>query len=195
MNRARRGRTETGMTLIELMVGIAMLALVVSALTTILLSSTHQGSRTARRADVQGGCRQALSLMATELRQAGVDPSIPPVGVVGIMSADSVSVRVRADLNGNGIIQTAEPSEDVTYAYDSGTGVLSRNPGTGATPILSNVTALALTYFDETNAPIVPQPLSATDAARVHSIGVTLTASEGDSNPITLTTRVNLRNR
>jgi type IV pilus assembly protein PilW len=195
MKRGRHGGAEAGMTLIELVVGIALFAVVIAALTTILLSSTHQGSQTSRRADVQGACRQALSLVSTEIRQAGADPSIPPVGVVGIVTADSVSVRVRSDLNGDGVIQTTEPSEDVTYAYDAAARILRRNPGNGAIAILSNVTAMRLTYYDDANAEILPQPLSATDAARVHSIGVTLTASEGDSHPITLTTRINLRNR
>ena len=43
--------------------------------------------------------------MEIELRQAGADPSTPPVGVVGIVSADSVSIRVRADLNGDGVLR------------------------------------------------------------------------------------------
>ena len=192
---ARRPHAEAGMTLIELLVGIAILAVVVATLTTILISSTHQGSQTSRRADVQGGCRQAISLMATEIRQAGADPSIPPVGVVGIVSADSASVHIRADLNGDGVIQTVEPSEDVTYSYDPVQHTVKRDPGTGPVAILSNVTAMNLTYYDNTNTQILPQPLSATDAARVTTIRISLTASEGDSSPITLNTTVNLRNR
>lgn len=195
MEHPRHRRSETGFTLIELLVGLAILAVVVATLTTILLSSTHQSSQTARRADVQGGCRQALSLISTEIRQAGADPSIPPAGIVGIVSADSVSVRLRSDLSGDGVIQTTEPSEDVTYTYDAGAGVLRRDPGSGAAAILSNVTALRFTYYDAANTQITPMPLSATDAARVASIEVALTASEGDSQPISVTTRINLRNR
>jgi hypothetical protein len=37
--------------------------------------------------------------------------------------------------------------------------------------------------------------LSATNAALVQSIGVTITGREGDAAPFTLTTRVMLRNR
>jgi type IV pilus assembly protein PilW len=195
MTRVREHGANSGMTLIEVLVAIAILAVVATTLMTILFSSTHQGSRTSRRADVQGGCRQALSLMSTEVRQAGADPSIPPVGIVGVVSADSVSVHVRSDLNGDGVIQTAEPSEDVTYQYDVASGTLRRNPGAGPVVIVANVTSMALTYFDNTHTQILPQPLSATDAARVTSIGVTMTASEGDSRPITLTTTINLRNR
>jgi len=190
-----RHRADAGMTLIEILVGLVIFSLVTVALTTILFSSTRVGTRTAKRADVQGGCRQALSLMSTELRQAGVDPRIPPVGIVGIMSADSVNIRVRGDLNGDGVIQTTEPSEDVTYSFVDSTGVLSRNPGAGAQVVLSNITDMRLTYFDASNTPLTALPLSATDAARVLSIGVSITAEEADSRPITLATRITLRNR
>jgi type IV pilus assembly protein PilW len=193
--RRRVPRADDGLTLIELLISIGILAVVIGILMTFLLSSTHQSSRTSQRADVQGGCRQALSLMTTEIRQAGADPSIPPAGIVGIVSADSVSIRVRSDLNGDGVIQTAEPSEDVTYRYSGTSQTLQRDPGTGAATILANVTAMTLTYFDNTGTQILPQPLSAGDAARVHGVGVTLTAAEGRSRPMTLTTTINLRNR
>jgi type IV pilus assembly protein PilW len=195
VNRRHFHRDQTGMTLIEIMVTVGILSVVLVALTTILFSSTHQSGHTAKRADAQAASRQAISLMTTELRQAGADPSIPPVGIVGIVSGDSASVRVRSDLNGNGTIQTTEPSEDVTYSYSSGSQVLSRNPGAGAVALISNVTDMRLSYFASDGTAITALPLSATDAALVTSIGVTLTVEEGDTPPITLTTRVNLRNR
>ena len=58
----------------------------------------------------------------------------------------------------------------------------------------SNVTAFSLTYFDNTGTQIDPTPLSVTDAARVCSIGLTMTAVDKDSQPITLTSRIALRN-
>ncbi len=195
MNSRPSRHPASGMTLVELVVTIGIFALVAAALSVVLFSSTHLGSRTSRRADVQAGARQALSMMTTEIRQAGADPTIPPAGVVGVSSADSVTVRVRADLNGDGTIQTAEPSEDVTYSWDSSTRTLSRNPGTGSAPVLSNVTAFSLQYFDASGTALTVFPLSATDAAAVHTIRVSLTAEEGDSHPITLTTMVDLRNR
>ena len=195
MSQVHRNRDAAGMTLVEVMVAIGIFAVVAGVLTTILLSSTRVGSRTSRRAEVQGGSRQTLSLISTELRQAGADPSIPPAGILGIVSADSVSVHVRADVSGDGIIQTAEPSEDVTYAWSSVSRVITRNTGSGAVPVLSNVTALRFRYFDETGAQLALLPLSAADAARVRAIGVTFTAEEGDSRPVTLTSRVTLRNR
>jgi hypothetical protein len=136
-----------------------------------------------------------VALMTTEIRQAGADPSSPPVGIVGIVLADSHRVRVRADLNGDGAIQTTEPSEDVVYAWDDTLGVITRDPGTGPTALMANVTDMRLTYFDSASQPITPLPLSATNAARVSAIGLTITSEDRDSHPMTLTTRITLRNR
>jgi Tfp pilus assembly protein PilW len=185
----------SGISLIELMVTVVILGIIVLAVTGVLLTSGRAESRTMRRAEIQSSSRQALSLMATELRQAGADPASPPLGMAGIVTADVNLIRVRADLNGDRAIQTTEPSEDVTYSYNSGTRVLTRDPGAGAAPLLSNVTAMQLSYFDSANQLISPLPLSATNAARVNSIGLTVTSENRDSRAITLTTRINLRNR
>ena len=189
-------RSDTGMTLVELMVVTAILATVMLTLTSILLSSSRVQSQTVRRAEVQADCRQTVSLMSTEIRQAGADPRNPPIGLTAIAAnADSISIHITADLNGNGAMDLAEPSESVTYRYNPGTRVITRDPGTN-TPVvlLSNVTNMALSYFDAANLPVTPLPLSAVDAARVRSIGMTITSLDRDSHPLTLTTRITLRN-
>lgn len=183
------------MTLVELMITTGVLGIVLLVVTGILLSTSRLESRTVRRASVQASSRQALALMTTEIRQAGADPSTPPAGVLGIVSADSHRVRVRADLNGDGAIQTAEPSEDVTYAYNDTLGIVTRDPGAGPSAIVADVTDLRLSYFDAAGQPITALPLSATDAARVKAIGLSLSSENRDTHPITLTTRITLRNR
>lgn len=195
MNHRQGPRGEAGMTLVEILVGLVILSIVTATLSTILFSSTRLGASTSRRADVQGACRQALSLMTTEVRQAGADPRIPPVGIVGIVYADSVTLHVRADNSGDGVIQTVEPSEDITYGFVDSTNTLNRDSGTGAVAVMTNVTAMTLTYFDATNTPLPALPLSAGDAALVQSVGVSITAQEGDARPFTVSTRISLRNR
>jgi prepilin-type N-terminal cleavage/methylation domain-containing protein len=187
-------RHDSGMTLVELMVVAGILATVLLILTSILLSSSRVQSRTVRRAEVQADCRQTVSLISSEIRQAGADPRNPPMGVIAIVSADSISIHTRADLNGNGAIETTEPSEDVTYRFNPGTRVITRDPGTGPVALLANVTSMSLSYFDAANLPVTPLPLSAVDAARVRSVGMTITSLDRDSQPLTLTTRITLRN-
>lgn len=186
---------ERGMTLVELLVTTAILGGVLLIATGILLSTGRAESRTVRRAAVQASSRQALALMTTEIRQAGADPCNPPAGVVALVSADSTAIRVRADLNADGALQTSEPSEDVTYRYDAASRTVTRDPGTGAVAVLANVRALRLTYFDTARQPVGPLPLSAANAARVKTVGLTVTTESRDSAPMTLTTRITLRNR
>jgi prepilin-type N-terminal cleavage/methylation domain-containing protein len=188
-------RSSSGMTLVELLVTTTILGIVLMTVSAIMLSSSRVQSRTVRRAEIQSAGRQALSLMATELRQAGADPSQLPAGVIGIVAAQANMVHLRADLNGDGVIQTAEPSEDVTYRYDSTAHVVTRDAGPGPAAILMHVTRMQLSYYDGANQALATLPLSATDAARVKTVGLTITSENRDSQPIALTTRITLRNR
>lgn len=195
MNLNWRHRDESGLTMVELLVAIGIFALIGVALSTILFSSTRVGWRTSSRAEVQGGARQTLSLVCTEMRQAGAETRIPPSGVAGIVSADSISIRFRADMNADGAIQIAEPSEDVTYAWSDATDILTRNGGSGTAPVLTNVTAFSLRYFAEGDSALTVLPLSPTDRSLVKSIQLSFTAEDPGSEPITLTSRITLRNR
>jgi prepilin-type N-terminal cleavage/methylation domain-containing protein len=193
-DRVRRP-ADGGFTLVELMVAITIMAALTALLTAVLISSGHTQRRTMSRAEVQSASRQTIALMATELRQTGSDPRIPPVGVVGVVTADSQSVRIRADLDADGTIETTEPSEDITFSYDANGQTVLRNPGTGAQILQNHVTEFHFTYFDSSNQPLTSLPLSAADRALVHSIGLTLTCRTAESHPLTLTTRITLRNQ
>lgn len=187
--------SQRGMSLVELVIVITILGTVLAIVTKVLLSTSRVESRTMNRAEVQGDARQALMLFSNEIRQAGTDPGDPPLGTLGVISGDSVTVRVRADLNGDRVIQTTEPSEDVTYRYDAGQQALTRDPGTGAVVVLSNVTAMSFSFFDLSNTPVTPLPLNGASAATVQSVGLSMTCQNRDSEPLTLASRITLRNQ
>jgi hypothetical protein len=180
--------------MVELMVTITILAVVFALLMTTFLSSSRVYDRTTRRAEIQMSSRDGMSLMMTEIRQAGADPANPPIGLVGLATAGAQSIRVRADLNGDGALQTTEPSEDVTYTYNSAQKAILRNPGSGDRVVVPNVTAMTLSYRDQSGAVLGPLPLSAAKAALVRTVELTLTSDKRDSEPITLTSRIALRN-
>jgi Tfp pilus assembly protein PilW len=187
-------QSEAGYTMAELMVTASILAVVTVIIMGAFVSTRRLHDRTTRRAEVQMSSRAGLSLMITELRQAGADPGNPPIGLAGLATAGVSTIRVRADLNGDGALQTTEPSEDVTYTYNSGQRAVLRNPGSGAQVVIPNVTALTMRYFNEAGAVLTPLPLSAANAALVRAVEVTITSEDRTSEPITLTTRIALRN-
>jgi hypothetical protein len=161
----------------------------------IAVSTSRLHWRTSSLAGTQMSARQGMSLMETEIRQAGADPANPPIGVLGIVSAQSNVLRVRADLNGDGVLTTTEPSEDVTYSYDAVNKNILRNPGTGAQVVVPDVSNLTFTYYDGASAVLGPLPLSAANASLVRAINVSFKTMERDSMTITLSSRVYLRNR
>ncbi len=190
----RHIRLSSGMTLVEVMITATILSVVLLVISGVFVSTSRLYSRTNQRASVQMNSRQGISIMMTEIRQAGADPGDPPIGVLAIVDARQDTIHVRSDLDGDGAIQTAEPSEDVMYFFDSTTQAILRDPGSGPEVIVPNVTAMALSYFDASNIQLNPMPLSAADAARVRSVGLTITSEDRDSGVMILATRIALRN-
>jgi hypothetical protein len=137
--------------------------------------------------------RAGLSVMVNELRTAGCDPSIPPVGIQGVIAAASDTVHVQADLTGDGAIQTAEPSEDIMYFYDPNAEAIMRDPGTGPEVMIPNVTACSFSYFDINNNLLVA-PLTPADRDRVRSIRIDLSTETERGGQMDSSTRVSLRN-
>lgn len=190
----RHIRLSSGMTLVEVMITASILGVVLLVISGVFVSTSRLYSKTNQRAGVQMNSRQGISIMMTEIRQAGADPGDPPIGVLAIVDARQDTIHVRSDLDGDGAIQTTEPSEDVTYFFDSTAQAILRDPGSGPQVIVPNVTAMTLSYFDASNTQLNPMPLSAADAARVRSVGLTITSEDRDSGAMTLTTRIALRN-
>ncbi|MGH7681647.1 MAG: PilW family protein [Candidatus Eiseniibacteriota bacterium] len=191
----QRNGHESGLSLLELMVVLAILGMVMLTLMGIAVSTSRLHWRTSSLAGTQLSARQGMSLMETEIRQAGADPANPPIGVVGVVTAQATLLRVRGDLDGNGVITTTEPSEDVIYSYDAVNKNILRNPGAGAQVVVPDVSSLAFTYYDGTNTVLGPLPLSAANASLVRAIGVNFQTMERDSMTITLSSRIYLRNR
>lgn len=183
----------SGFTLVELVVTVIVLGIVLLAVNQIFFSSTRLYRSTSIRAGQQMSARAGLSVMANELRTAGCDPSLPPVGIQGIVGAASDTVHVQADLDGDGAIQTVEPSEDVMYFYDAGQMAVMRDSGAGPEVMIPNVTLCAFTFFDVDNNPLAA-PLNAADRDRVRSIGIVITTQTQRGGEATTTTRVSLRN-
>lgn len=154
--------------------------------------------------EVQTAARAALNLIVSELRRAAAHPRCA-ANIEGIAEALPASIRVRSDLNGNGLIDA--PGEDVTYAFDSTAGRLTRTAG-GITEELSDsnfaATAFRLRYFAGDGTELTPPAngLTPSQRAAVRRIWIVLTRSRRAIDPVnnqwlsaTVSSSADLRNR
>ena len=161
--------------LADLLAALAVVGLVFSATLTVFVQGQGAYVRGAARVESQQTARIALARMAREIRQAGSGAGVAPIAV-------------------------AEPSR-IVIQHDSGktvtwqlsAGVLRRNAGAGAQPIVNGVRALVFTYLDADGR-------STTTPADARAVVITLTTAPehpaaGGATHTKLTTEVRLRNR
>jgi prepilin-type N-terminal cleavage/methylation domain-containing protein len=188
--RSHTGRE--GLTLVEIMMTLLILGVVMGVVTQVFFGTQGMYARTSQRADQQMSTRAGLTVMTEEIRRAGADPNA--TGIAALMTAETDTVRVRAELNDVDGIQTAEPSEDVTYYYDDVAGSIMRDNGTGSQPMIQNVTGFQIQYFDANNNTLGPLPLTTAQADDVRSVGLTISTDTPQGGQLTVNTRVGLRN-
>jgi type II secretory pathway pseudopilin PulG len=161
--------------LVELLVALALLGLVLAATLNVLAHAQRTYTEGAARAEAQQGARHALSRLARELRQAG-GGAVPPIAVA---EASRVVIGAASARGG-------------TVTWQLTAGVLRRNAGAGAQPILNGVRALAFTYLDAQARPT-------TSPAAIRTVVIVLTTEPehpgaGGATSTRLTTEVHLRN-
>ena len=188
----KTGRNRSGLTLIELMISILVFTLIMTAMFSVFSSTNRLYQNVQERAELQMNARIAIEVMAQEIRSSGSDPA--GAGLGGILIAHTDTIRVQSDLNGDGAIQTAEPSEDVLYFFDPATETLFRDPGTGPQVMVANVTNLTFTYFNASNVPIATVPLIPDSIARVRSVAINIMTQSQNSGQVNYATRIALRN-
>jgi len=182
-----------GFTLVEILMTLLIFGVVLGVIGNVFFTTQGLYGRTSQRADQQMSVRSGLTVMMEEIRRAGADPLL--TGMAGLVTADSHTVHVRAELNDVAGIQTAEPSEDVTYTYDPNTETLFRDSGTGPLALINNVTDFRFRYFDNTNNELGPLPLNAGQSAAVQSIAIAITTTTNQGGEVSTSTRVGLRNQ
>ena len=171
--------------LADVLMALALTGLVFSATLTLLAQGQRAYTVGAARVESQQSARLALARMARELRQAGSGRgTLPP-----ILIAEGAKVVIQQDLDGDGVASAR--GETVTWQLSA--GVLRRNAGAGAQPIVNGVRALALSYLDADSRPT-------TTPAAVRTVVITLTTEPehpgaGGTTLTRLTTEVRLRNR
>jgi type IV pilus assembly protein PilW len=179
-------KTDSGMTLIELLVTLAVGSIIIAAIYSIYISQV-QGQATQRAAlEMQQGLRAALTIMDREIRTGGVDP----LGTAGaeIIVADVDVFHFTHDIGGrivDGMDQfdgdTDDQNEDIQYAIND-SGHLGRATGGSGIlqPLLDNVDALNFVYLDRAGNRL-NTPITGNDRNRIRQVQVTVVVRYGSS--------------
>jgi type IV pilus assembly protein PilW len=172
MKTSRYGR-EIGFTLIEVLISMAVGAIVLTALVSTLLIQSASYDMQAQVCEMTQNARAAMDMMTREIRMAGYDPMV--VGFNGI-PYDTIRLQIVADLNGDGSVSGAH--EDITYTYDDKNHQIDRNTGGGAQPFAENIQTFTFDYLDRNGA-------GAAATADIRQIQVTITARTAKQDPNT----------
>lgn len=161
--RILRAKAQSGFSLVELFMTVAIMGMVAGAVFTVYRS--HQRSHTAQEAvaDMQQNIRAAMLVMLRDIREAGCDPT--GRAEAGITLATPGVFQFTRDIGGdadhpneaNGSLTDANenvafgfsPADDVgrTGIADAGTASLGRNTGGGFQPIADNIQAIEFRYI------------------------------------------------
>ena len=183
-------RDKRGFTVAELLVAALFGMIVIATLYGFFRDQLYflvaQETKTATLEDARG----ALDMMVRELSNAGSFPlpaNYPTTRPANdddvnnckrVVSASATSIRIQADLNGDG--DCADDNEDVTYTYNSTSGTISRNSNTS--PVVSNVVASNfLTYYVAGSTTTVTP--SSTNINAIKRVKITFAIQVADQTP------------
>jgi hypothetical protein len=178
------------MLLAELLVATSLLGLILAATAPALQQALMAFADGAARIETQQATRVALERLAHDIRGAGWgggDDAFPALG-----AAEPSRIALHSDLDGDGL--AASGGEIVTWRLTPD-GVLRRDAGGGAQPIVNGVRAFTLAYLDA-NGALTTAP-AAVRAVRVELVTESTRPASPGARAITSTvaTTAVLRNR
>jgi Tfp pilus assembly protein PilW len=162
-------RAPTGVTLIEVLIGLVLGLGALAALTALVSGSLAARARAGAGAEALAATASAIDQIVRDVRLAGYDPL--ERGLAGMVAAAPASLVLQADLDGDGTIDGSS-EERVTYRSSTATGSLLRIVGTQTMPLLSNLApgGFRLRYFDASGSELDPATPAATDAIRAVTV-------------------------
>ena len=198
--RADKQRGVRGFTLVEVVLALALSTVTIGVIYHLYVSQVKDQAARENIFDMQQQARAALDLVSRELQMAGFDPrgvnrdTLKENDFWGI-TFDSNTLRIKADLNGNGV--PADSNESIVFSYDLETMTLRRNTGGGRQPLGEHIEAFSVKYFDS-EGKVTAQ------SENIRQVEVTITARTKNADPqyphnggyrkITLQSRVTPRN-
>ncbi len=198
---------QRGFTIVETLVAMTVTLIVVASLARFETSQVTALRDQTDQIDLQSAGRSVVEIASRDLRRAGLDPSCGGQ-FDGIASATSKTVRIKADLDGSGLIDGAD--EDITYRYNPEARRIERAAGSswagsGFSTLVDNVDVdgSEIRYFDGEGNELIPAPFltkEQRDSIRRVRLELSLRSPHPDTSADTtlgtnLTADVTLRNR
>lgn len=190
-------RQQRGFTLIELLVAFFIGVFVIGMTITVMDFSVRNYRTQERVADIQQDVRAALEIIARDVRMAGFNPRRGSGATIVEAKEDLLAFQLDSDMDNTvttGSSGSKSSKEFITYSFDAQDRVI--RCGGNNHPLISNVSNLQFSYFDENGDALDPANDIEEDIRRVR---ISLTCRQRDTRgkPFgrTLTTNVTIRNR
>jgi Tfp pilus assembly protein PilW len=202
-------RDQRGYTLGELLVSAAVIAFIMAALLSLLMSGQQSYTMGAGRAEAQQNARLVIERMLRELRTAGHDPQASSTFAAVTALGAGTGFVIRNDWNGNALIDAAVQTtvdgvahgETITYTFAGTT--LTRQESTvdaQAVTVTDRISSMTVTYLDADDVAVATP--SGINAANIRTVVLDITtqpdfATSGTATQVAVRSqnRVRIRNR
>lgn len=164
-------RQQTGTTLVELLIALALVGLVGTTVTSTFVNQRKTVRLQEQIAGMTQQAQTALDLISREVRSAGTNPT---GAVFTPVTYNAAQLEIRSDRNGNG--NPNDPDEHVIYAYDAANRRITRDGGGGAQPVVENIQAFTFTYLNRNG-----QPTTVSSAIRQMQLTIVARTATPDS--------------
>ena len=135
-------------TVAELLAAVVMTAASMGAMYSMMIAQNQVFSAQDRAVEMDQTARTIMTMISRDLRMAGYNP-VRGISFNGI-TYDPVQLRIRADLNGNGVL--TDTNEDITYSYDAANLRLLRTAPNNLI-VFQNIQAFTFSYLDSSGSP------------------------------------------
>ena len=162
-------KNSRGFTLVEMVLALAISSIVLAAVYSVFTIANKNFTTQNVTANVQQNLRNAIGLMARDIRAAGLDPA--DSDNFGITYASQTKIRFTMDSIDSGIGDfngTVDETnfEEITYDLQGDQvmqtlyEIVTTSPPAEAVALINNITNLNFAYFDAANANLIDAGLS-----------------------------------